>query len=108
MANALSRLKNPTIPKSDEDWRHLGYAIQDAFSPHAPIDDEALFAGRHEIIDRLIDTVFQKGRHAILYGERGVGKTSLANIMKDKIFHKVTQIKVIKRNCTNAHDFRLI
>lgn len=106
--NSLSYITKIAAPQSDEDWRTLEYAIQDTFSPHSPIDDETLFAGRWEIIDRLIDTVFQKGRHAILFGERGVGKTSLANIMKDKIFHQLSTIKVIKRNCTHAHNFQLI
>jgi Cdc6-like AAA superfamily ATPase len=109
MAKPLKELIDPPeSPRTDEEWRHLEYAIQETFSPHSPIDQETLFAGRYETIDRIIDTVFQRGRHAILYGERGVGKTSLANIIKDKIFTKTATIKVIKRNCTNAHNFRLI
>ena len=57
---------------------------------------------------RLIDTVFQSGRHAILFGERGVGKTSLANVMRDQIFNRSKMVKVIKRSCTRTHDFRLM
>ena len=30
---------------------------------------------------RLIDAANQAGQHAIIYGERGVGKTSLANVL---------------------------
>jgi Cdc6-like AAA superfamily ATPase len=82
--------------------------VQDQFSPHAPIDDNALFGGRKKIVSRVIDTIFQRGRHAIIYGERGVGKTSLANIIKDKIFAKSRLFKVVKRNVTTKHDYRLL
>lgn len=34
---------------------------------------------RRPQIDRLTEAVFERGRHAVLYGERGVGKTSVAN-----------------------------
>jgi Cdc6-like AAA superfamily ATPase len=98
----------PIIPKTDQDWRHLDYRAADIFSPHAPIDEEQLFAGRSDLIDGLIETVFQRGQHAILYGERGVGKTSLANILKEKVFAKAQRYRFIKRNCTATHDFKTI
>ena len=98
----------PSSPRTDEDWFQLDCQISEVFSPHAPIDDQTLFAGRNDILRRVVDTVFQKGRHAIIYGERGVGKTSLANIIKDQVFHKARSIRVIKRSCTQAHDFRLL
>jgi Cdc6-like AAA superfamily ATPase len=40
-------------------------------------------AGRKQQVDKVISTIFQKGAHAILFGERGVGKTSLANTLFD-------------------------
>lgn len=42
-----------------------------------------LLAGRRDIVQRLQDIVIERGRNAIIYGERGVGKTSLATV-----FHK--------------------
>ena len=36
-----------------------------------------------EQIDKAINTIFQRGQHAIIFGERGVGKTSLANTLFD-------------------------
>lgn len=52
-----------------------------AFSPSAPITDQDLFAGRNEQMTRLINIAAQRGQHALVYGERGVGKTSLARVM---------------------------
>jgi Cdc6-like AAA superfamily ATPase len=55
----------------------------DVFTPNAPINRKDLFAGRTTQIQNLLDAIFQRGQHAIIYGERGVGKTSLANIITD-------------------------
>ncbi len=98
----------PTKPHSEDEWLRLDTTITDVFSPHSPIDEETLFAGRTDILFDIIDVVFQKGCHAIIYGERGVGKTSFANILRDKIFNRSKTVKVVKRSCTTSHDFRLI
>ncbi|MCW5713968.1 MAG: orc1/cdc6 family replication initiation protein [Bauldia sp.] len=66
-------------PRTDEDWFALDFEVQELFTPAAPINEADLFAGRIEQIRRLIEAVSERGRHAILFGERGVGKTSLAN-----------------------------
>jgi Cdc6-like AAA superfamily ATPase len=50
------------------------------FSPRTPITGTELFSGRYDQILKLNSTIAQPGAHAIIYGERGVGKTSLANI----------------------------
>src|ERR1019366_135715 len=55
--------------------------VSRAFRPAAPVDDEALFAGRTTQMVRLLDVVEQPGQHAAVYGGRGVGKTSLAKVM---------------------------
>lgn len=68
--------------KTQEDWDSLRADITEAFSPGAPVQEKDLFSGRTTQIRALMDAVSQRGRHAIVYGERGVGKTSLANILK--------------------------
>ncbi|HEY1561683.1 MAG TPA: ATP-binding protein [Caulobacteraceae bacterium] len=65
------------------DWDALRTEVLETFTPGPPINEVALFAGRRGVIQRLQDTTVEKARHPIIYGERGVGKTSLANI-----FHK--------------------
>ncbi len=51
------------------------------FSPGAPVDKYALFAGRREQVHDVINAVNMRSQHVVLYGERGVGKTSLANVL---------------------------
>jgi Cdc6-like AAA superfamily ATPase len=59
--------------------------VMGAFSPSQPITDKTLFAGRRDQMDTLINVIFQGGQHAVIYGERGVGKTSLARVMKQVV-----------------------
>lgn len=51
------------------------------FRPGAPIDRFELFAGRQDQVRDVIDATTQPGRHVIMFGERGVGKTSLAKVL---------------------------
>ena len=53
------------------------------FTPSAPVDQKRLFAGRTEQLHQIIDAVNQKGQHVLLFGERGVGKTSLASVLAE-------------------------
>ena len=68
-------------PVTQEDWAVLRAEVTEAFSPGAPVQERDLFSGRAAQISVLEDTVIQRGRHAIVYGERGVGKTSLVNVL---------------------------
>ncbi|MDE2242032.1 MAG: hypothetical protein KGK01_06175, partial [Bradyrhizobium sp.] len=63
-------------PKTADDWFQLAFDIQQLFDG-APIDEEDLFAGRSSEVHRIIETVFSKSKHVVLFGEKGVGKTSL-------------------------------
>ncbi|CAN5639850.1 AAA family ATPase [soil metagenome] len=74
------------------------------FSPTAPIKQRDLFFGRLDQISDVAMTINERGQHAILYGERGVGKTSLANIMINS-FIDVLSSKV---TCNRTENFKSI
>ena len=63
------------------ELERLYYSAGNVFTPSSPIDSNDLFAGRRQQVTQLIDAINQTGQHAALYGERGVGKTSLANVL---------------------------
>src|ERR1700694_2288926 len=52
-------------------------ALNSIFTPWTPVSTRAAFSGRYDEIMQVTTAVAQPGRHVILYGERGVGKTSL-------------------------------
>jgi Cdc6-like AAA superfamily ATPase len=57
------------------------FEINQLFTPSTPVTTAELFAGRSPQMLRIIDAIAEPGRHVLLYGERGVGKTSLAQIV---------------------------
>lgn len=52
-----------------------------AFTPHAPISLPDFLLGRSTLIYRMTDAVNTEGLHAVLYGDRGTGKTSIARVV---------------------------
>ncbi|MFY9719669.1 MAG: ATP-binding protein [Candidatus Cybelea sp.] len=65
----------------EEGLKRLHYEASEVFTPSSPIDSNDLFAGRRQQVTQIINAINQGGQHAGLYGERGVGKTSLANVI---------------------------
>jgi hypothetical protein len=51
------------------------------FTPSAPVTSRHLLGGRLEQIRQVLGVVGQVGQHAMVYGERGVGKTSVASLV---------------------------
>lgn len=73
------------MPESQGELRNRSFKLGIFFKPTSPINKESLFAGRIAQIRDVVDTINQSGQHAVLYGERGVGKTSLANMIFPKL-----------------------
>lgn len=65
------------------NWRQLSIKAGMVFKPGTPVDQVSMLVGRTREIERVLDAVGQVGRHVIIYGERGVGKTSLATLLED-------------------------
>lgn len=76
------------------------------FTPGAPINELELFAGRTEQIDAILDAISQRGYHAVLYGERGVGKTSLSNVLSQVLHSRKNSRFLLPRiNCDVSDTF---
>ncbi len=75
------------------------------FTPATPVSEEELFAGRMEQIRRTVDAINQRGQHAVIFGERGVGKTSLANILSSKLTAPGSVVLAPRINCDSTDDF---
>lgn len=52
------------------------------FTPGSPVSTDSLFYGRQGQLRRVLDAVPAAGRHPLIFGLRGVGKTSLANVLR--------------------------
>lgn len=69
---------NSEIPKMQRLTR-----VAQAFTPSSPVSRLDMLAGRLTQIQDVANAVSQRGQHVGLYGERGVGKTSLANVLAE-------------------------
>ena len=76
--------------------------IDRVFSPSAPIKTKDLFLGRLQQLAEVSDSIQERGQHIVLYGERGVGKTSLANIISAGL-HGIVSAKV---TCNRRQNFK--
>ncbi|TMA52603.1 MAG: ATP-binding protein [Deltaproteobacteria bacterium] len=77
--------------------------ISEVFNPAAPTTRRDSFAGRTEQLAQIVDVVAQRGQHAVVYGERGVGKTSLAVVATGALVER--RILALRVNCDGSDDF---
>lgn len=55
--------------------------LRHAFTPSQPVADRRLFAGRDDVLKTIIRSIEDQRLHVVLYGERGIGKTSLLHVL---------------------------
>ncbi len=82
--------------------------LPSAFNPSGPISTKDMFKGRNQQISDSLDALFQPNQHLIIIGERGVGKSSLANIIYHLIVsfgQKVPNYWYGKVNCGKRETF---
>lgn len=101
----MSKIRSGSHPKTDEDWMALRADVLELFTPGAPIDEVALFAGRQSQIQKLRDTLASKGRHAVVFGEKGVGKTSIVTIFYLGL-HRTSRVHKIYVQCHKTDEYK--
>lgn len=82
-------------------------AVASAFTPGAPVGRLDMLAGRMPQLTDVVSAVSMRGQHVGLYGERGVGKTSLATVLAEYFGnagdHTLHHAVVV--NCSTDDDF---
>lgn len=58
-------------------------SIYAAFSTAMPVTDRHGLAGRNNELEKLVDAIVVQRKHAVIFGTRGSGKTSLARVFGD-------------------------
>jgi Cdc6-like AAA superfamily ATPase len=89
-------------PKTADDWHQLAFEISTLFDG-APIDEEDLFAGRISEVRKIVEAVLTRSKHVVLFGEKGVGKTSLTNVFW-KRFSKTLRSFIVARVQAGPQD----
>ena len=55
--------------------------VRDVFAPTQPVTEERVFAGRTKVLKHLIEVIEHRMSHVVIFGERGIGKTSILHIL---------------------------
>ncbi|HZB24323.1 MAG TPA: ATP-binding protein [Gaiellaceae bacterium] len=80
--------------------------LSEAFRPAAPIERKALFSGRTAQLGDLFAVADQPGQHALVYGERGVGKTSLVVVAGQTL--AAADVRIARATCDRSDDFESV
>lgn len=82
--------------------------LSEVFTPGAPVVSRDRFAGRIDQVLAVLSGLSQPGIHVVMYGERGVGKTSLANVLSEFLEPLHGPSDVARINCASGDTFRSI
>jgi Cdc6-like AAA superfamily ATPase len=68
-------------PSAQDRFTAVRLKLRSAFTPAQPVVDRRMFAGRTELLRGLIDGIEDQRLHAVIYGDRGMGKTSTLHML---------------------------
>jgi AAA domain len=78
-----STLGEGSVRAESESLAQTRIALRSVFTPAQPVTDRRMFAGRIKVLSRLIEIIEDRLSHVVIFGERGIGKTSLLHILSD-------------------------
>lgn len=83
--------------------------VQDVFTPSSPIKDPDNLKGRDKEIETILTTIISKGRHGLIFGDRGIGKSSLAiSSLNGALKTGIHKGSIIKVQCGENSTFEKI
>ena len=97
---------SPRLKRGHPDQVERLQSLTEAFRPAAPIDRRALFSGRTRQLGDLFGVVEQPGQHAVVFGERGVGKTSLVTVAAETL--AAAGVVTARTTCDRSDDFETV
>jgi len=96
------------VKLTSEDWAAKRFEIGQLFTPSTPINIAELFAGRRKELGSMIDAISERGRHLLIYGEPGVGKTSAAQTLQYFVPRTMYQVRYIRKPAFSDDTFSSI
>lgn len=83
-ATNFPSFRSPALDRGETSrFNKARLTLRDVFTPAQPVTERSKFAGRLAVLARLIEILEDQRSHVVIYGERGIGKTSLVHILAD-------------------------
>lgn len=97
---------SPRLRRGEPEQVERLQALTQAFRPAAPIDRQSLFSGRTRQLGDLFAVADQAGQHAVVFGERGVGKTSLVSVAAEVL--GAAGVLTARTTCDRSDDYESV
>ncbi|MFY0668610.1 MAG: AAA family ATPase [Alteromonas stellipolaris] len=81
--------------------------IREVFTPFSPVKRSDLLSGREREISQVLSIINTPGQHALIYGDRGIGKSSVANIISEMMRESFDRAVYVKK-CSSLDTFKNI
>jgi Cdc6-like AAA superfamily ATPase len=116
VANSSGRRAIPapfgSLPRFQESASDVGRSsstiptrlkMRTAFTPSRPVTEPSMFAGRRVVLRSLIRAIEDQRLHVVIYGDRGIGKTSTVHVLS----HLAREARYLVRytSCSENSDF---
>ena len=76
---SMSAVDQPS--RRDDRFAGVRMKLRAAYTPSQPVFDPRMFAGRLGVLKAAIRAIEDQRLHLVIYGERGIGKTSLLHML---------------------------
>lgn len=90
----------------DLDQQDFGKRIHEVLFPSAPIRSIEFLFGRDDQLGRISKALMAPGRQIFIYGERGVGKSSLAEVAA--LQYQSSDADIIQVSCSSDATFQSV
>lgn len=97
----MTQIEN-SRPVSSRSEQEFGVLMASVLSPSRPLQSEEFLRGRAEHLAGIRRAFFQPGRHILIHGLRGVGKSSLAQTAAFQLSERIDPILV---GCDRSSTF---
>lgn len=89
--------------RSSDSIAAMRLKLRNAFTPSTPVSDRRRFAGRNAVLNSIIGALEEQRLHVIVYGDRGIGKTSLLHVLGQAA--REARYLVIYLSCSEVSEF---
>lgn len=98
----VSAIDRPDGP-GDVRATRIRMRLRDVFTPAQPVTDRRLFAGRLQVLATLIEIIEERLAHVVVFGERGIGKTSTLHVLAE--LAEASRYRVVRATCGADTEF---
>jgi Cdc6-like AAA superfamily ATPase len=89
--------------RRDDRFGAVRMKLRSAYTPSQPVFDPRMFAGRLGVLKGAIRAIEDQRLHLVIYGERGIGKTSLLHMLTSAA--RSARYIVVYLSCGAASNF---